>query len=85
MSAALEAMQEIDRHGFSPSRAVTVCQLMGGTEVYSHEPLASGKLWKVFDFPDGSKMNVHSKGCAAFEPGERWCYMAPCEKPNKLY
>lgn len=85
MSAALDAMQEIDRHGFTARRAAEVCMLLGGTEAYAHEPLADGKLWRVYDFPDGSKMNVHSKGCAAFELGERACRMVPEQKPNKLY
>lgn len=88
MCFSLQAMALIDDVGFSPSRAVEACEVLGATVEYAHEPeptKQANKLWRVYAFEDGSKMSVHALGCASFEPGERWCQVLPEPTPSTLW
>lgn len=62
---AQNAMNEIEKVGFSPLRAITICERMDGIPNFHH-----GNLIRKYLFEDGSELEIRQNGCTVIDPTE---------------
>ena len=76
--------------GYTPVHTSWVIQTLGLSkcEVFSFNgPIPSNGLWKSFEFPDGSIINLSARSCAIFVPsvGPKAHRVFPTFGSNTLY